>query len=201
MVSTSLSNSYTLLFVFQSDSSSSKVTCKRRTFSSPCSLPPACIYPLAHPILFLHLCTSYNPLLLGSIDGRVTWKRRFKLDIDLFVIFTSHVIFSVSNHSMFALINLRKLIAKLVIISNNCPPLRKSEIEYYAMLAKCGVYHYNGNNIGLGTAAGKYFRVSSLVITNPGTLKGFLRIASLISLFFRFWPFLTVHFRLFPHYR
>lgn len=38
------------------------------------------------------------------------------------------------------------------------------------MLAKCGVYHYNGNNIGLGTAAGKYFRVSSLVITNPGTL-------------------------------
>jgi len=56
-----------------------------------------------------------------------------------------------------------------VIISNNCPPLRKSEIEYYAMLAKCGVYHYNGNNIGLGTAAGKYFRVSTLVITNPGT--------------------------------
>ena len=28
------------------------------------------------------------------------------------------------------------LIAKLVIISGNCPPLRKSELEYYAMLAK-----------------------------------------------------------------
>jgi hypothetical protein len=27
-------------------------------------------------------------------------------------------------------------IAKLVIISGNCPPLRKSELEYYAMLAK-----------------------------------------------------------------
>jgi len=26
--------------------------------------------------------------------------------------------------------------AKLVIISGNCPPLRKSELEYYAMLAK-----------------------------------------------------------------
>ena len=26
--------------------------------------------------------------------------------------------------------------AKLVILSSNCPPLRKSEIEYYAMLAK-----------------------------------------------------------------
>ncbi|KAL6179906.1 hypothetical protein ACLB2K_046577 [Fragaria x ananassa] len=25
---------------------------------------------------------------------------------------------------------------KLIIITNNCPPLRKSEIEYYAMLAK-----------------------------------------------------------------
>jgi hypothetical protein len=26
--------------------------------------------------------------------------------------------------------------AKLVVISGNCPPLRKSELEYYAMLAK-----------------------------------------------------------------
>ncbi|KAJ9553528.1 hypothetical protein OSB04_017573 [Centaurea solstitialis] len=34
-----------------------------------------------------------------------------------------------------------KKICKLIIISNNCPPLRKSEIEYYAMLA--GVHHYN----------------------------------------------------------
>jgi ribosomal protein L30E len=32
-----------------------------------------------------------------------------------------------------------------VIIANNCPPLRKSEIEYYAMLAKVGVHHYNGS--------------------------------------------------------
>jgi hypothetical protein len=36
--------------------------------------------------------------------------------------------------------------AKLVIISNNCPPLRKSEIEYYAMLAKgTAVHHYSGS--------------------------------------------------------
>ena len=26
------------------------------------------------------------------------------------------------------------VIAKLILISQNCPPLRKSEIEYYAML-------------------------------------------------------------------
>ncbi|THG10192.1 hypothetical protein TEA_013885 [Camellia sinensis var. sinensis] len=57
---------------------------------------------------------------------------------------------------------------KLVIIANNCPPLRKSEIEYYAMLAKVGVHHYNGNNVDLGTACGKYFRVCCLSIIDPG---------------------------------
>ena len=41
--------------------------------------------------------------------------------------------------------SLRSGKSKLVIISNNCPPLRKSEIEYYAMLAKTGVHHYSGS--------------------------------------------------------
>merc|ERR1711862_951175 len=58
--------------------------------------------------------------------------------------------------------------AKLAIVANNIQPLRKSEIEYYAMLAKTGVHHYNGNNIELGTACGKYFRVCVLSITDPG---------------------------------
>jgi large subunit ribosomal protein L30e len=58
--------------------------------------------------------------------------------------------------------------AKLVIISNNCPPLRRSEVEYYAMLAKSGVHHYSGNNVELGTACGKYFRASVLTVTDPG---------------------------------
>lgn len=58
--------------------------------------------------------------------------------------------------------------AWLVIISDNCPPLRKSEIEYYAMLAKTEVHHFSGNNVDLGTACGKYFRVSCLSITDPG---------------------------------
>jgi len=63
---------------------------------------------------------------------------------------------------------LRQGKAKLVIISNNCPALRKSEIEYYAMLAQTGVHHYQGNNVDLGTACGKYFRVSSLSILDAG---------------------------------
>ena len=35
--------------------------------------------------------------------------------------------------------------AKLVIVSNNQPAVRKSEIEYYAMLSKTGVHHYSGS--------------------------------------------------------
>ncbi|KAL3581006.1 hypothetical protein D5086_018841 [Populus alba] len=64
--------------------------------------------------------------------------------------------------------SLRNSKGKLIIISNNCPPLRKSEIEYYAMLAKVGVHHYNGNNVDLGTACGKYFRVCCLSIIDAG---------------------------------
>ncbi|ERL94461.1 60S ribosomal protein L30 [Dendroctonus ponderosae] len=63
---------------------------------------------------------------------------------------------------------LRQGKAKLIIISNNTPSLRKSEIEYYAMLAKTGVHHYTGNNVELGTACGKYFRVCAMSITDPG---------------------------------
>merc|ERR1712223_1066025 len=66
---------------------------------------------------------------------------------------------------------LRKLRAskgKLIILSSNTPALRRSEIEYYAMLSKTGVHHYSGNNIELGTAFGKYFRVATLSITDPG---------------------------------
>lgn len=50
-------------------------------------------------------------------------------------------------------------LAKLVLIAGNCPPLRKSELEYYAMLSKTTVHHFGGTNVALGTAAGKLFRV------------------------------------------
>jgi ribosomal protein L30E len=115
-------------------------------------------------------------------------------------------------------------------VSGNLPAVRKSEIEYYAMLSKTGVHHYSGSeffahgawglrmalaaqaqracagkiaasgcgrrrrqgralshrcrapdpaipppntprppdNVDLGTACGKYFRVSVLAITDPG---------------------------------
>ena len=37
-----------------------------------------------------------------------------------------------------------------------------------AMLAKTGVHHFHGDNNELGTACGRYYRVSSLSITDPG---------------------------------
>ncbi|EOD48303.1 L30e-like protein [Neofusicoccum parvum] len=56
----------------------------------------------------------------------------------------------------------------LVIIAGNTPPLRKSELEYYAMLAKTSVHHFSGNNIELGTACGKLFRCSTMAILDAG---------------------------------
>ncbi|OQD77775.1 hypothetical protein PENDEC_c002G04271 [Penicillium decumbens] len=58
--------------------------------------------------------------------------------------------------------------AKLVIIAANTPPLRKSELEYYAMLAKTPVHHFSGNNIELGTACGKLFRCATMAILDAG---------------------------------
>lgn len=58
--------------------------------------------------------------------------------------------------------------AKLILLSNNCPTVRKAEIEYYAALAKARVVFYNGNNISLGTACGRYHRCSTLAIIDAG---------------------------------
>eukprot|EP00754_Rhynchopus_humris_P003762 Rhum_TRINITY_DN11957_c0_g1::Rhum_TRINITY_DN11957_c0_g1_i1::g.48464::m.48464/K02908/RP-L30e, RPL30; large subunit ribosomal protein L30e len=67
-----------------------------------------------------------------------------------------------------ALNHLRSSKAKLVIISNNCPAITRSMIEYYAMLSKSSVLHYNGNNIDLGTACGKTYRAHVMTITEAG---------------------------------
>lgn len=69
--------------------------------------------------------------------------------------------------------------AKLVLLTDNCPALRKPKIESYARSAKTGVHPYSGNNMELGTRSnfkysaplfqsGKYDRVYTLAITDPG---------------------------------
>ena len=70
-----------------------------------------------------------------------------------------HGDWSVRLRRSLELINHTHPVAKLVLIAGNCPPLRKSELEYYAMLSKTSVHHFAGTNVALGTAAGKLFRV------------------------------------------
>ncbi|KAM5330067.1 large ribosomal subunit protein eL30-like [Glossophaga mutica] len=62
----------------------------------------------------------------------------------------------------------RQCKAKLVILANSGPALRESEMEYYAMLAKTGVHRYCGHDTELGTVCGKYYRVCTVAVTNPG---------------------------------
>ena len=64
--------------------------------------------------------------------------------------------------------SLRQGKSKVVVIANNTPPLRKSELEYYAMLAKTGVYHYPGTGADLGRACGKVFSVSVMSVIDQG---------------------------------
>ena len=40
--------------------------------------------------------------------------------------------------------------SKLVIISNNCPAIRKTQLEYMAILDGSKVLHFDGNNVELG---------------------------------------------------
>ena len=63
---------------------------------------------------------------------------------------------------------MRKGKAKMILVASNCPNLRQTELEYYAILSKTPVHHYEGNNIELGTACGKFYRVSVMAITKPG---------------------------------
>ena len=63
---------------------------------------------------------------------------------------------------------LRRGKAKMLILSSNIPPLRKSEVEYYAMLAKTPIFNYKGTNTDLGTSCGKFFRVSMVTILDQG---------------------------------
>ncbi|CAD2214661.1 large subunit ribosomal protein L30e [Angomonas deanei] len=63
---------------------------------------------------------------------------------------------------------LRQGRSKLIVIANNCPPIRRSEIVYYCTLSKTPIHHYSGNNLDLGTACGKHFRTCVLSVTDVG---------------------------------
>ena len=58
--------------------------------------------------------------------------------------------------------------SKAIVLSSNLPVHRKSQLEYYSVLAKCKTIFYKGSNVDLGTACGKLFRISCMSITEPG---------------------------------
>jgi large subunit ribosomal protein L30e len=64
--------------------------------------------------------------------------------------------------------SLRGGIAKLVIYASNVAPTHKALIEYYAMLSHCEILPFDGDNVDLGTACGKYFRSSVIAIIDAG---------------------------------
>jgi len=58
--------------------------------------------------------------------------------------------------------------AKALVLSSNLPLVRKSELEYLAILAKIKTIDFNGTNSDLGTACGKLFRISCMAIQESG---------------------------------
>merc|ERR550514_1599033 len=64
--------------------------------------------------------------------------------------------------------SVRKGKAKIIFISSNCPTIWKTQLEYYAVLSQIKTQLYDGNNVDLGSACGKFFRVSCLAIIDPG---------------------------------
>ena len=58
--------------------------------------------------------------------------------------------------------------SKAIVLSSNLPVHRKSQLEYYSVLAKSKTIFYKGSNVDLGTACGKLFRISCMSITEPG---------------------------------
>lgn len=64
--------------------------------------------------------------------------------------------------------NLRLGKVKAIVLSSNLPIIRKSELEYLAVLAKIKTIEFNGTNSDLGTACGKLFRISCMGIQEAG---------------------------------
>jgi len=58
--------------------------------------------------------------------------------------------------------------ARLILYANNTPGLRRSELEYYCMLGRVPVIHYEGTNNDLGRAMGKLFGATVLSIIEAG---------------------------------
>merc|ERR1711992_12291 len=64
--------------------------------------------------------------------------------------------------------SLRNDKAKLILMANNTPGLRRSQLEYYCMLGRVPIIHYDGTNNDLGRACGKLFAGSVMSVIEAG---------------------------------
>lgn len=64
--------------------------------------------------------------------------------------------------------SLRNGKARALVLSSNLPLVRKSELEYLAILASIKTIDFNGTNSDLGTACGKVFRISCIAVQDAG---------------------------------
>jgi large subunit ribosomal protein L30e len=58
--------------------------------------------------------------------------------------------------------------AKLLILASNCPESERADITYYAKQSAIPIHTYTGTSLDLGSACGKNFVVSALIIKEPG---------------------------------
>merc|ERR1712070_16785 len=67
-----------------------------------------------------------------------------------------------------ALRSVRQGQAKLLLIASNCPAIRRTELEYFAILGGARVCHFEGNNVELGTASNRMHRVCVMSVQDAG---------------------------------
>ena len=129
--------------------------------SSRCcsSGPPTCSIDSALPL------TCVSPLSSLELANYVQKKQQDSMNSRLKLVMKSGK--AILGYKA-AIKSLRKSKSRMILIASNCPPLRKSEVEYLSMLAKTPVHHYTGDNTALGTACGKFFNCSILSIIDAG---------------------------------
>ncbi len=57
---------------------------------------------------------------------------------------------------------------KLVVVTGNCPPAVREDLEYYCRISKIPVVPYDGTSRDLGAVCGKPYMVSALAVREPG---------------------------------
>eukprot|EP00917_Polyrhabdina_sp_WS-2016_P007599 GHVP01017024.1.p1 GENE.GHVP01017024.1~~GHVP01017024.1.p1 ORF type:complete len:109 (-),score=6.31 GHVP01017024.1:144-470(-) len=67
--------------------------------------------------------------------------------------------------------------AKVIVVSNNTSPLRRSQLMYYALIGRVAVEMFKGTNNDMGTAFGKKFSVGCAAVTDFGDAEGNFSVA------------------------